>query len=207
MTELIDAVDALTKPVPTKIVRDDGSTTRIVHDPLLTQLEAAVTGAVGTDAGAGGQSTGNVINGPAMYLMSVIGSQIGDWCRMANVKPTRKPVDDLRRWLVVALSFQDASFYVKAMQGWADDIRELLDPPKRIPLVDPCVACGASKFVTADGDERPPVVVEYHPAVLHSSMRAVCRACELTWTGVDAVEELVAEMKELHPETTRVVNE
>ena len=207
MDDLISAVDALTKPSRTKVVRDDGTTTVVRHDALLVQLEAAVTSAVGTDAGTGGQSTGNVINGSALYLLSIISSQIGDWCRIAKVKPTRKPVDDLARWRVAALSMPEVTFYVDALRRWADDIKEMLDPPKRIPLVDPCVACGAAKYVTPEGDERPPVVVEYHQVSLHASLRAVCRACELTWTGADAVEELVAEMKERHPETTRVLDE
>lgn len=200
MTDLITAVDALTRPTRTKVIRDDNTTVTVDHDPLLVQLEAAITGAVGTDAGNGGQSTGNVLNDAAMYLLVTIGSQIRGWCRDVGVKPSRRPSDNLRAWMVPALAFPDPRGFVRMMETWAEQVRSLLDPPKRVPLADPCVACGADKYVTAEGDERRyPVVVEYDPSVLHASLRAVCRVCEVTWDGADAVTELVDEMKERHP--------
>ncbi len=122
---------------------------------------------------------------------------------------SRDAVTDLLRWHVAFLSSNtDEGFYVHALQGWARTIVEMINPPKRIPLVDPCVACGAYQYVTGDGTEAPnPVVVEYDQAELHSSLRAVCRVCDEVWQGADAVDELVSEMKEKHPETTRIIDE
>jgi len=196
--DLIAAVDALIRPVPTKIVRDDGSTTRIVHDALLVQLEAAVTSAIG-NGGGGGSATGSVVNDAALTRLSQIGSQIRDWCRQAGVQVGKRPIDNLVRWRVPALAYQDATGYVVILERWADDIRTLLDPPKTIPLDGPCPVCTADHWFSPDGDRRAsPVAVEYDHANPLRSARAVCRAgeCGTVWVGADAVEELVSEMSE-----------
>jgi hypothetical protein len=197
VTDLIDAVDALVKPSRTKVVRDDGTTTVVRHDALLVQLEAAVTSAIG-GGGGGGSATGSVVNDAALARLSQIGSQIRDWCRLVDIQPTRSPVSNLERWRVIALS-QDTTGHVVIMERWADDIRNLLDPPKTIPLNGPCPVCTADHWFSPDGDRRAsPVAVEYDHANPYRSARAVCRAgeCGTVWVGADAVEELVSEMSE-----------
>jgi hypothetical protein len=197
VTDLIKAVDALTKPSRTKVVRDDGTTTVVRHDALLAQLEQAVTSAIGS-GGGGGSATGSVVNDAAFARLSQIGSQIRDWCRLVNIQPTRSPVSNLERWRVVALSL-DTTGHVVILERWADDIRNLLDPPKTIPLNGPCPVCTADHWFSPDGDRRAsPVAVEYDHANPYRTARAVCRAgeCGTVWVGADAVEELVSEMSE-----------
>ena len=208
--DLTEAVTALTKPTRTKVIRDDGSTVNVDHDALLVQLEDAITSATTGNGGGAGAPTAVLVNSEALYRAMLIGSQIADWCRIVGVKPVRSDLSlSLSRWLVAFQATNtDRQFYIQALRQWAVTIEELLDPPRRLPLVDPCVACGAKEYVTADGERLPyPVVVEYDRALLHASLRATCRACELVWTGPEAVDELVSEMKERHPETTRIVEE
>ena len=200
MTELLDAVEALTKPLAMKIIRDDGTTTRITHDPLLVQLQDAVTSAIG-NGGGGGTATGSVLNDEAWYRLSLIRTQLGDWCRMVDVRPTRTDaVKDLRAWHVAFLSRNlDPRGYTRMLEGWAVTIRDLLDPPKRVPLRGACPVCSADHWFGVDGSRRAsPVAVEYDYANPYRSVRAVCRVvgCGTEWTGVEAVEELVAEMTE-----------
>lgn len=204
MTDLIDAVSALTKPSRTKVVRDDGSTTVVAHDALLVQLEAAVTSAIG-NGGGGGSATGSVINDAALARLLQISSQIRKWCRQADVQVTRYAVDNLERWKVAALAF-DTYGQVIILEQWAYDIRNLLDPPKTVPLSGACPVCKAVNWEEGEGENRTirasPVAALYDHANPYRSVRAVCRAgeCGTEWLGADAVEELIAEMSE-DPET------
>ena len=194
--DLTEAVEALVKPTRTKVIQGT-EVTVITHDPLLQQLEAAVTSAIG-NGGGGGQATGEVLNSAALFKAATIRAQIGAWCRVAGVPVTRKLVTDLTRWHVAAMATA-LDFQVSTLRGWAREIRDLLDPPKRVPLADPCPACTATKLVGEDGSSSPAVVVEYDQFVLHASLRAVCRVCLVEWVGPDAVDELIGEMKERNP--------
>ena len=172
----------------------------VFTDALLVQLQDAVTSAIG-NGGGGGTATGSVLNDEAWYRLSLIRSQLGDWCRMVDVRPTRTDcVKDLRAWHVAFLgSNVDPAFYVRTLVGWAFTIRELIDPPKRVPLRGACPVCGADHWFGVDGSRRAsPVAVEYDHSNPYRSVRAVCRvgSCGTEWTGVEAVEELVAEMTE-----------
>lgn len=198
MNDLIEAVHALTEPTRTKVIQGD-VVTEIEHDALLEQLRSAITSALG-NGGGGGTKTGAVLNDEAFYRFSIIAAQIGDWCRLQSVRPSRDPVKDLKAWMVAFTGTPD--WYVRQLHSWARTIVEVLDPPKRVPLSGPCVACGARNQVNADGGLSPAVVVEYDQVVLHPSLRAVCRVCELSWDGPDAVAELVEEMKDRDPKTT-----
>jgi hypothetical protein len=198
MTDLLDAVDALTKPTRTKVIRDDNTTVTVRHDALLVQLEDAVTSAIG-NGGGGGSATGSVLNDEALYRLTVIRSQLSDWCRLVNVRPTRTDaVKDLRAWHVGFLGTNgEADFYTRALVGWAATIRELIDPPKRVPLRDPCPVCKASHWSGVDGGLRAsPVAVEYDHGNPYRTVKAVCRSCEAEWVGANAVEELIEEMGE-----------
>ena len=201
MSELLNAVHALTEPSRTKVIQGDRVST-VTHDPLLVQLEAAVTSAIG-NGGGGGSATGSVINDAALYQLLLIKTQIGDWCRLAGVTPDRKDVSvSLQRWHAAFLGESD--FRTRTLQGWAQTIVDLLDPPKTVPLAGPCPVCGAINWVGPDGSLRAsPVAVLYDQTTLHASLRAVCRVveCAAEWSGADAVQELIEEMTERDSET------
>lgn len=196
-TELAEAVERLTKPSRTKVIRDDGSTTTVTHDPLLVQLETAVTSAIG-NGGGGGTATGSVINDAALYQLLLIKTQIGQWCHAAGVTPDRQNTTvTLERWF--AAQTVTSVFHTRTLEQWADTITELLDPPKTVPLAGPCPVCKAANWTGLDGSLRAsPVAVLYDQATLHASLRAVCRVveCSAEWWGADAVQELVEEMSE-----------
>lgn len=196
-TELAEAVEALTRPSRTKVIRDDGSTIVVEHEPLLVQLETAVTSAVG-NGGGGGTATGSVINDAALYQLLLIKTQIGDWCRLAGVRPDRQNTTvTLERWF--AAQVNESTFHTRTLETWAATITELLDPPKTVPLAGPCPVCKATNWIGLDGSLRAsPVAVLYDQATLHASLRAVCRVveCSAEWSGADAVQELIEEMTE-----------
>ena len=196
MSDLISAVDALIRPVPTKIVRDDGSTTRIVHDALLVQLEAAIRSSIGgTMSGGGLSSERNLLDNDALFESMKITSAIGSWCRLAGVQPTRVPVDDLLAWFEANPEAGD--FYTQQLQDWARFITAKLDPTKALEVKGECPECGSSVWVDADGGEHPrPVLVTYHPEDVLNTATAVCRAaeCLADWRGETAIRLLRAQV-------------
>ena len=197
MTDLIDAVTALTKPTRTKVVRDDGSTVVVRHDALLVQLETAVTSSITGRAGGGGQSTGNVLNSAALYEASQITSQINDWCRLARVRVMRgDTIGNLTRWMVAfAGSHDESRFYEDVLHGWVGTIRGLLDPRGRFQVEDPCVVCKADRYTDAEEVERRfPVIVEYEIADPQGTAVCKCLACDAQWAGWDALKELGEEL-------------
>ena len=198
-SDLLDAVDALTKPTRSKVIQGD-TVTVVNHDPLLRQLEDAVTSAIG-NGGGGGSATGSVINDAALQQLLIIKSQIGDWCRLVDAKHDRgDTVLSLRRWYVqFAGQNAEVSFYLNTLRTWAAMITDLLDPPKTVPLAGACPVCKAVNWSGPDDTQRAsPVAVLYDHADPYRSVRAVCRveSCDAEWVGADAVEELVEEMSE-----------
>lgn len=185
MTDLLEAVDALTKEKRTKVFQDDGTVAIVVHDPLLRQLKDAVTSAIGS-GGGGGTATGSVLNDEALYRASIINAAIQSWCRMRGVTVSRDMVVDLRRWHSAFLSSSaEPDFYIDQMRGWARTIRDLLDPPERVPLEPPCPMCGARTWPDTEGREVLfPLLVTYRnegESVVDE--RALCRACQFVWDG------------------------
>ena len=198
-SDLLDAVDALTKPTRSKVIQGDVVTV-VNHDPLLRQLEDAVTSAIG-NGGGGGSATGSVINDAALQQLLIIKSQIGDWCRPVGARHERADsVVSLRRWYAGFIGRNiEADFYTRTLRGWAATIQDLLDPPKTVPLAGACPVCKAVNWSGPDDTQRAsPVAVLYDHADPYRSVRAVCRveSCDAEWVGADAVEELVEEMSE-----------
>lgn len=204
MTELLDAVDALTLSTHTLVPQwyatpcnpacpkgEHAHTSRVEHAPLLHQLEDAIVSTIG---GAPSKSTAKssrgVLNSEALYRFTLISSQIRDWCRMAGVTPSRHPSDNLRAWYVARLSVvgsedQDAAA-AGILRGWAGMIRVMLDPPRARELTFPCPSCGEATWTDAEGVVfRWPVRLEYpeqDPDIL-ATARAWCRACDRVWRG------------------------
>jgi hypothetical protein len=198
VTDLLDAVNALTKPTRTKVIRDDGSTVAVSHDPLLIQLADAITSSITGKAGnGGGQSTGNVLNSGALFQASQISSEIGSWCRLARARVIRGDMlGNLIRWRVAfAGGPNEETYYTGVLRGWAGTIRGLLNPRGRFQVTEACVICKASTYKDAEDVDRPfPVVVEYDLADPKGTAVATCQACDEQWSGWDALKELGDEL-------------
>lgn len=204
MTELLDAVDALTLPSRTKVpqwVTRDGKEVQVVtvidHHPLLVQLENAITGTMDGVAGTNATlaSARGVLNSDALFRFLLIKNMIRDWCTIAGVGVRKDPVDGLRAWYVarLAMSDRDDAWYLTQLHGWARQITTVISPARTFPLTDPCPACGADEWVDADGSKlRHPVVIEYHDGDVDLLARAkgLCRACDRVWRGSHELRSL-----------------
>jgi hypothetical protein len=197
-TDLDAAVSALTNPTET-LVQVGEKWVKVKHEPLLTQLEEAVRSSFGGSSAGGSSTTGMPLNSGAMELALKILSQIRDWCRLAGVFPSKDARDNLVSW---SIAYQGTGVVQTAMmEGWASDIRVLLDPPRRVPIARGCPVCKADKHTDAEGVVSLPVVVEYDSALAgydraaaEATMRAGCRVCDAVWEGRDAIVELMEEL-------------
>jgi hypothetical protein len=187
---LLDAVDELTKPKRTKVLQDDGKTTTVTADPLLKQLDESIRSSLGAGS-AGGRLAfeGAILNMAALFTAMKISSQIGDWCRLVDVRPVKDSSNDLRAWYVASLS-RDISegsrkVQVKQLEKWAGQIRALLDPPKEWDLPDACPLCGATEWWDSKTGTKflRPLIVQYRATGADMIQRAkgLCRACEAVW--------------------------
>lgn len=200
MFDLLEVVDELTLSKPVKIPTDTGHTWATA-DPLLVQLQEAVSSSLKSGSGSGGAAwTRNVLDGDALHTASVITATIGDWCRMAGAKVTRDPVVDLRAWYVVRLAATDPeAFYLEQLRKWVSQIRLILHPPRQLEITSPCPVCGLGEYTNDAGEViRNPLVMTYRAddERFWRGANVLCRACLNVWSGVEAMEELRDELDE-----------
>jgi hypothetical protein len=219
MTELLDAVDALTKPTHTLVVqwvtvdgKDKAHSTRVEHDPLLQQLEEAIASTIG---GGGGRSMTakwalNVLDSDALYQFSIIDTQIRDWCRGVGVKPGPHPLGNLRAFYAAHIGRLPDEARDRVLEGilrkWAGTIRGKMNPPRTMELTAACPVCGSDTWTDADGiTYRHPITITYQDqdADILGSARALCRACERVWRGAPELRALRWDVDALD-DTTKV---
>lgn len=233
MTDLLEALDALTKPTYTRVVQEvfqtiigkDGrpkldetgaprrqltgtKPVRLAHDPLLTQLQGAITGAMGNTEGSAAslKFTRGVINSDALFQFVRIRSTITDWARAAGLDRCDDPVDELRRWYhswtATPKPDADEKWRTRKLESWATLIEDTIDPWRSMPLPGPCPQpeCPQQQI---DGlwfywDQRTkeqgnrPLLVEYKrgdgTVRVEDWARARCRACGTVWATPRALQ-------------------
>jgi len=201
MTDLLDAIDDLTKPQRQKFMQDtvDGGTVMVSasQPSLLEQLNAAIRSSMGASSGAALKSEGSILNTAALFEAIKINTAIREWCRMVDIRWTEKPWDDLRAWHVATLAHPlhpDAEkFRIGEMRKWANRITGMLDPPRERELDDACPMCEASTFWRAGAEYKRPLVVRYRSTdgqELVDNARAMCRSCEAVWGARELSREL-----------------
>lgn len=205
MTQLLDALEALTKPRRSKTVQTNDAgitcTSPVELPALLEQLENAILGSFGSDGGSSTSSPGNernMVDSDALFQFAKISTEVVDWCLTRKVKATRKPLADLAAWHAARTEehAERDSYYTRRLESWAAMIENKLRPKKRLEITEPCPICGADKWVDAEGEVmRFPVVVEYEAdggAGLMDGASAVCRnaSCQYVWAGGRELRQL-----------------
>jgi hypothetical protein len=199
MTELLDAVDELTKPGVLHHTIQDSRFTCVVFDtPLLDRLENEIRFSLSREGSKSLPNQRVPINSGALMLFMQISSQITDWAH--GVKATvykGDPGRTLRSWYVTWTQTTREPEVVNArtriLGNWAAQIRREIEPPRQKDLPDPCPTCGASEW-WRDGERYPrPLVVESprNPEVnLIDESTAHCRACDKRWGARELAYEL-----------------
>lgn len=213
-SDLLDAVDQLTKPTRTKIVQDDPATptsTRLItveQAPLLERLQEAIRGTIGIGGSKSLASERSMLDGDALRRFMVIATTVNDWARLAGADVHKgDPVATLRAWYVAYQQKPHADeadlWHARELYSWVGQINAKLDPPRVWDLPDPCPVCEAKvwfdpKEPSKKGRPRP-LIVEYRetgPDLIQHA-RAMCRACEQVW----GVRELAYALEEANQES------
>ncbi len=198
---LLDAVDALTKPVRTKVIqeitdKETGKTrtvtTTVVLPPLLTQLDEAIRGTIGIGGSSALPNERNALNNDALARFMTISSTIRDWARMVGVtsKPADHPGPLLRQWYVAykvrPAGLESERFYEGQMTAWAEQIKAMFDPDRIYDLPDACPVCGATEWVNTDDGLKygRPLIVRFKPdgPDMIQQAQGMCRACLQVWS-------------------------
>jgi len=197
-TTLLDAVDALTLPTTVKVIQGPGKPTVIKHDPLLTQLEAAVAGGIGSHAGASPSRERIPLNADAMRLCDEVGGKLIRWqLRQSRSVRFDTLAGQLRAWYAAYIGTVRTEHtdlqYERILTGWHREITNMFDPPTRLEITAACPLCNARVSVEpGTGNQVTAVVVEYLEigAATLDEATGLCRACGVVWKGRAGLREL-----------------
>lgn len=200
--ELLDAIDAITKPVAVAnwIPNKDGEKEIVRREdpPLLTQLKSAISSNIGSGGGAGRAARERTpLDVGAFQLYETIDGRVRAWMVDAGQgAQSRTEVGQvLRAWYVVWTAKnpyeQLVIAHTKIITGWAASIRDILDPPTKLEITDPCPICGQMWGTTGEGESeestralwaflRPDETTSY----------GLCTACDKVWNGVAGLRRM-----------------
>lgn len=177
--ELRQAVADLVDPIGRKVLRDDGTATAHVAPSLLDQLQDAV----GNSGGRGGVARRDVpmpISAAARDLLTAVTFGAADMHYKAIRRDCPDLADQVRATAAIAGRWTDWQAIIRVVEqlhAWAHEIRELLDPPRRMHVAAPCPACSERMvWREAAGD-----VVQVPALQLLDDLECVCLACGHRW--------------------------
>lgn len=208
MTEnrLLDAVDALTKPQTfANWIGEPGEQKIVRHTekPLLDLLDTLIGNNIGS-GGAGKPARERVpVDVSALMLRERIDERVRSWILELGGKPGSQVTMTqlVRSWYVLWISgiHADEDRRAGVLEGFEREVRDILDPPKRIELTTPCPFCNQEWVEVGprqpDGSVHPldSEIVRTLNAVERESLDqsyAICRACERVWRGIGAMRIL-----------------
>ena len=204
MTDLLAAVDSLTKPRHSKTVQSNEAGITCVSPvelpPLLDDLNAAIYASMGGNtSGASDPATRAPVNILALQTLMRISEQVAGWARMAGVVVDKEnTTSTLRRWYVKfserQISGEVESMYVSQMKAWESQIINALDPPREKDLPGACPSCSAVEWWQAATGERfsRPLVIRYRPddEDMIGNATGTCRACTKVWSARELQYEI-----------------
>jgi hypothetical protein len=178
---------------------------RRVDAPLLDQLRDAVASSL--ESGGGGKPGRErvPIDVAALTLYEDIDGRIRSWLDELGARPGRDvtPTQALRTWYVMWTAGRHTEGledrYQATIEGWAQQVRDKLQPPKRIEITAPCPVCGREwinvglKLPNGDDDPNDVEMVRVLNAVERETIDdsyAMCQACNTVWVGTGRMRQL-----------------
>ena len=199
---MLNALDALSKPQHIAQWQGEGEERKIfkrTDPPLLDWLHDAIVSNMGGSGGGRQARERTPMAVGAFTLYEDIDGRVRSWMVEEGAKPGKDltPTQILRSWYTLWVGHNPTDHlrdaYSNIMEGWADAIRDQLDPPKKIEITAPCPICRQEwiniGLKLADGSDDPDDVerVRVLVAVERENINesyAMCRACEKVWLGV-----------------------
>jgi hypothetical protein len=198
--ELRDLVRTLTRPRPVDTHRMSGvvySTTTGTQPPLLVELRRTGVASIGQGGSGKAAHERMTMNVGAFELYTAIEKRVRSWAIRSGYRPPPTGWPRLEEVLAHWHARTDGDpnldpkHYAKILRGWVAGIADLIDPPYRFPIEQPCPRCGA-EWTTGDIDtgtdpNRALNVIERIPA---DRSVIVCHACGAEWHGVTGAHAL-----------------
>lgn len=191
----------LTRPRTVSTHRTTGvvyGTATATQPPLLTELRTATVSNVGRGSGGGAAAhQRTMLNIGASELLTAIEKRVHRWAIRSGYRPTGTgwpPIEEvLAQWAARTDGDPnlDPKHYARVLHGWAGAITDLMDPPYRFPIEEPCPRCNA-EWTSGDIDSgtdpnRALNVIERIPA---DRSVILCHACGAEWHGIDGAHTL-----------------
>lgn len=200
--KLLDAVDALTKPVTVAEWISDGDKRTLFRrtDPcLLEQLAARIGSSI--EGGNGSRSAARErvpIDVGAFTLLEEIDGMVRAWLLDFGARPGRlvSTGEALRSWFVFFQASprepEEVSRHEGRLWGWVQRVEDIVDPPTVEEVTRPCPSCGERRTVQGSGEDAVSVSAlraVWRPSDASSSF-AECRACGRKWAGLSGMRAL-----------------
>lgn len=172
MTDLLDAIDQLTKPYTITVrdihgnptTDDTGREVKVQQPARLEQLHDAIASS-GNTGGPNGASRAerSLLNAGALEQWTAYRDRINKAARDVNVTIHHDPSVTLRRWYVEvnARTLTDAFTleWAGRFTAWARDIDRRLNPPYQREVTSPCPFCGERKAIDKVNNEIVTAVI------------------------------------------------
>lgn len=157
-----------------------------MEEPLLRILE----GAIGSDQGRGSVSgvsgASGVLNLSALELWQAIHRTVGEfWPGKGSLRMAKMPlIARLELWTMQVAGTPDEPHLLEMCVFWAQQVRDLMNPPKRVPIRGgKCSACSQQVVASRNLDGE----TVYGPCLLahlsETPLRVECLACGAGWEG------------------------
>jgi len=208
LSELLLAVDALTRPVVVAQWQGEVGERTIfkrTDEPLLVQLRLAIHNNIGGSGGGKQARERTPLDVGAFALFEDIDGRVRSWLSDLGGRVGKDLTTEavLRAWYVLWSAGPHRSLlverYTDMLEGWAQQIKDKLDPPAQIEITAPCPVCGVEWLNVGlklpDGSDDPNDVERLRvlAAVERENMDdsfAMCKSCNRVWRGVGQMRAL-----------------
>lgn len=185
-------LEILTRPHTITTRGPHGELTAHEQPALIGSLRAAKTASVGRGSGSSTlDHERSALNLAAFQLYRDLERTVHRWARTANIPATGDPERLLTHWAAHA-DWHDLTRRVPQLREWIRQITDLLDPPPRWGLADPCPICHARWAEIGTQGHRERVDALQVTARTTIDHEIACRACGRTWIGLDGAQTLNA---------------
>jgi hypothetical protein len=162
------------------------------EEPLLSLLERAIAADSGRGSASGGGSSASApVDAGALTLWTDISAVVGaHWPGRGDLLRQHTPlIERLEAWTRVTADTPNEEHLLEMCRYWTKQIRDLLEPPKRVPLRGmTCPACECTHVEEHDADGGVIYNVSLLAHMSEEEIRAECLVCGTEWVGGELLD-------------------
>jgi hypothetical protein len=152
--------------------------------PLLRMLELAIGSDMGRGSLSGVGGANGVLNLGALELWQSIHHTVGEfWPGKGNLAMAKTHlIHRLELWTTAVANTDDAPHLLELCLWWASQVRDLLDPPKRVPIRGgQCPRCSEYQVLGTNPDGERVYVPCLLAHLSEEPVRVECLGCGGQW--------------------------